>query len=322
MASVAAGVGSMAVQGSVNDDEGSHREEKRRDSGLADSADSLESEASNKNSPSKRFIIWWATLGTAVLTAVLVSLGTGLASKIVSHISSPSNPVLRVTVEPDPTFLSPNAWLLPPRQFSVSRLKSDYEGIGNWAPRLGARPAGVMALKVSITAAQQGGATITGIEAQVVRRSPLAPYILVYNPGQGGVVSPSTALGLNLDEIVPYASTIPKGQAPSTARSLGQAFFGRYSIDLADGSTHIFELAAYAKALAIYWDLRIDYIAQGEAGHLIVTNTGHPFSLIGYAGHTKFVAIYIPGYIAYPPDYRDQWKNVGTRLCPVYYRPC
>ena len=119
---------------------GKHLRESQNDRGSAD-----------EHKRSRRLLVWSGGIFTAFITAVVVSLGANLLPGIKSVLPHSSPPAIDVNVEPDPTLLSAQSWLLPP-SFPVSRLKSDYEGIGSWAPDLGARPAGSMALKVSITA--------------------------------------------------------------------------------------------------------------------------------------------------------------------------
>jgi hypothetical protein len=269
----------------------------------------------------RKTLIWCGTLITLFGSAVVSGLGNDVASAIRSFIPRSSNPALSATVEADPRFLAAQAWLLP-SGFPASRLKPDYEGIGIWAPRLEARPAGSMALKVSITAQIPGGLIIIGIQANVVKRSPLTPHVLADNPGQGGGIPRNTAIGLNLDEDEPSAALFPDGQVGDTAAILSGSYFSKYSVDLPYRATHIFEVVAYATKADDQWVLRIDYVAKGKDGHLVVTENGHPFRLAGYSGNSIFSAIYIPGYIAYPPDYKHTWTKVGQQLCPKYYRPC
>ena len=177
-----------------------------------------------------------------------------------------------------------------------------------------------MALRLSLTAQIPGGITIVGIEANVVRRSPHTPHIIADNPGQGGGIVDNTDIGLDLDEDKPSAALFSGGLIGDTAETLSGSYFSKYSVDLPYQSTHVFEIVAYAQKADDQWVLRIDYIATGKAGHLVVTNDGHPFRLAGYSGESTFNAIYYPGYLAY--DYKHAWADIGQRLCPRYYLPC
>ena len=282
--------------------------------------------SSDEHKHSRRILVWSGGIFTAFITAVVVSLGTNLLPGIKSILPHSSPPAIDVNVEPDPTLLPAESWLFSP-SFPVSRLKSDYEGIGSWAPDLGARPAGSMALKVSITARISSGITITGIEARVIKRSPLGSYRLADNPGQGGGVDDSTVIGLNLDETDPHASLFKDGHIEPIARqALGGAYFSKYSFDLPSEATHVFEVVAYATTADDQWNLRVDYIAQGKAESVTLANDGSkPFRLAGYSGRTEFSAIYFPGYMANPPDYKNKWANIGRRLCPenpTYFGEC
>jgi hypothetical protein len=84
----------------------------------------------------------------------------------------------------------------------------------------------------------------------------------------------------------------------------------------------VFEVVAYAQKADIQWDLQIDYVADGKVGHIIKTDNGSPFQLAGLSGDTRFVAAYLPGYLATPPNSKQTWTNVGKTLCPNNYSPC
>lgn len=274
----------------------------------------------NFRSLPKRTVVGLGALAAIFFTAISSGLGTGIASKVFSF-SGRSDTQLSVNIQPDPTLLMFQPWIFSPH-FPVSRLSSDYQDINIWAPPLGGRPAGVMVLKVSVTALQEGGITITGIEASIVRRSPLGPHILVDNPGQGGGLVPNTTVGLNLDREQPSASVFWDPVASYTAKFLGGAYFSKYSIDLPESATHVFEVVAYAQKADIQWDLQIDYVADGKVGHIIETDNGRPFQLAGLSGNTRFTAAYLPGYLATPSNSKQTWTNVGETLCPNNYSPC
>jgi hypothetical protein len=301
---------------------------KRQSSRIVEAANRTEKKSSAKtdknpsdNEKSKSAARYWATIGTAFVTAIAVALGTSYGSKLGSLFPHSTKPAVSVNTEPDATLLSNQGWLLP-SGFPPSRLKPDYEDVSSWAPSLGARPAGSMALKVSVTAQVSGGVTITGIEANVTKRATLTPHMLADNPGQGGGITRNTTVGLNLDETDPSALSFEDGMIGPTTQSLAKAYFSEYSVDLPKGATHVFELVAYAQKADDQFSLRIDYISNGKNGHIDVMNSGKPFGLAGYSGNTRFTAIYFPGYIADPPKPNKPWTDIGTQLCPIYYRPC
>lgn len=267
-----------------------------------------------------RTLVWLGALAAVFFTAISNGLGTGIASKIISFVGHSGSP-LSVNIKPDPTLLMFQPWILP-ANFPVSRLNSDYQDINFWAPRLGGRPAEAMVLKVSVTALQQNSLTVTGIEAKIVRRSPLGAHTLVDNPGQGGGLVPNTTVGLNLDREQPSASLFTDPVESYTAKFLGGSYFSRYSIDLPDRATHVFEVIAYVQKADVQWDLQIDYVADGKAGHLIKADNGHPFRLVGFSGYTRFTESYLPGYLAVPANNKKTWVNVGKTLCPRNWSPC
>jgi hypothetical protein len=279
--------------------------------------------AGGRKTRSKKALVWSGTLITAFISAIAIGLGTDASSKIAGAFESSSDPALSVNVQPDPSLLVGHAWALP-RDFPISKVPAYFAGVSKWGPTPAARPAGAMALKVSVTAQRSGGITITGIEAKVIKHSRTPHDILADSPGQGGGISHNTAIGLNLDTANPSASLFRDGLVGDAADSLVGSYFTKYSIDLPNGATHVFEIAAYAQKGYDAWNLKIDYIAGGKPGIATVDNSGKPFWLVGLSGHTRFAAIYLPGFLAIPPDNKVKWARIGTHMCPAfpYAGPC
>jgi hypothetical protein len=260
-----------------------------------------------------------------VITAFATAFAAYLANNLVPGVRSltehlfpsASSPAITVNVEPDPGLLDYQSWLFP-SNFTASKLSSDYDGVSDWAPSLGGRSAGSMALKVIVTDNIASGVTITGIEAKVVRRTHLGTYALVDNPGQGGGEDRSTVVGLNLDETDPHASLFENGQMGPTAKSLKGAYFSKRTYDLPENATHAFDVVAYASAQDDEWELQIDYVAGGKPESTVVDNNGTPFKLAGFSDRTKFTAIYMPRYIAKGGNADGTWADIGRSLCPSF----
>jgi hypothetical protein len=260
-----------------------------------------------------------------VITAFATAFAAYLANNLVpgtrsltEHLfPSASSSAITVTVEPDSGLLDNQSWLFP-SNFTESKLSSDYDGVGDWAPSLGGRSAGSVALSVIITDNIASGVTITGIEAKIVRRTHLGTYALVYNPGQGGGEDRSTVVGLNLDETDPHASLFEDGQMGPTAKSLKGAYFSDRTYDLPQNATHAFDVVAYASTQDDEWELQIDYVAQGKPASTVIENNGAPFKLAGFSDRTKFTAIYMPSYIAKGGNADGTWADIGRSLCPSF----
>ncbi|QYC38768.1 hypothetical protein Nocox_05705 [Nonomuraea coxensis DSM 45129] len=140
--------------------------------------------------------------------------------------------------------------------------------------------AGRQVVKVVIESGLTSSVTVVGMQAKILRRSPVLSGSLFEVPGQG--TAENVQVGIRLDSPLPIARRLKEG---NTLQDLTSSYFEEMSEPLKKGAPTVFTIIAFPGRFTYEWELEVEVVSSGVSHiHRIrESDAGKPFKVTGFA---------------------------------------
>ncbi len=248
----------------------------------------------------------------AVLAPVLTAAIFGIVKIAQARYEASTNPFVTAYANYDPT--ANGTWLMSAEKALDSRFFSRYirtcDTMRSLLLASGGADTPESSIRLHLVGTQNGTVTISGVQAEIISRTPAKPVAIIGCPSAGTVATPQVALDLR--QAVPTAlSIIPSsglGDIPGTDGSvhlggqLGKPYFRTNIITLTKGEPFDIPITAFvAGSDLVRWRLVVDVEQNGSQQQVNVT--GPVFATAPVLCHS-----------VYAQNWTFQWDLVPPRL--------
>lgn len=151
-----------------------------------------------------------------------------------------------------------------------------------WANALGAVPAGVMKIQLSVQGTSSDTVVLRGLHVRTVSKAAPLPWsAYAMAPGCGGGVVP-VSFSVNLDVDRPLANPTQGQQGDTVIPPVDFPF------KVSESDPQVLTIYAHAHTANVAWYLELDWSSGSRSGTVRIDDRGKPFQLSGARGRPLY----------------------------------